>query len=109
MAARPTVRYLRGMRPLLARLVLLTSLVFVALAVSPSGSPTLVLAGIAAALVAAALAVRAAAVVAGARRLTVGARSRQHGNGLIETPEPKHPATAGRPRTRAPSARPLAA
>lgn len=97
------------MRPLLARLVMLTTVVFVALAVTQTASPTLMIAGIAAVLVAAAIAVRAAAVVVGARRLSIGARSRQHRNGLVETPEPKHPATAGRPRTRAPSARPLAA
>ena len=97
------------MRPLLARLVILATVLFVALAVSPTGSPTLVIAGIAAVLAAAAIAVRAAAVVVGARRLTIGARSREHKSGLAETPEPKHPATAGRPRTRAPSARPLAA
>ena len=97
------------MRILLTRLVIVTSLVFVALAVGQTGSQTLMIAGIAAVLVAGALAVRAAAVVVGARRLTIGARSRQHRNGLVETPEPKHPCTAGRPRSRAPSARPLAA
>jgi len=88
---------------------MLTTVAFVALAVSPSGSPTLVIAGIAAVLVAAAIAVRSAAVVVGARRLTIGARSREHRSGLADTPEPKHPGTAGRPRPRAPSARPLAA
>lgn len=38
----------------------------------------------------------------------VGRRARAHRQSLDSTPEPQHPDTAGRPRTRAP-ARPLAA
>jgi hypothetical protein len=51
----------------------------------------------------AALVVAASVVLAVAPRVvTVGARARQHREGLVEVPAPRHPATPGRTRSRAP-------
>lgn len=91
------------MRTLHARLVMLTAVLLVALAVTQAGSPAIALAGVAAVVLTAALAVRFAGVVLGARQLTVGARARAHKEALGEMPEPRHPSTAGLPLTRAPS------
>jgi hypothetical protein len=60
-------------------------------------------------LAAATLAVTAAlvvrlAVVIGDRVLTVGSRAHEHRESLTRMAEPRHPATAGLPLTRAPSA-----
>lgn len=83
------------------RLGLLASVVVVALVLSGGSPPSLVIAGVAAVLLIGA--VRGAAVVIGALEMTVGSRARAHREAMIGMAAPKHPATAGRPRTRAPS------
>lgn len=87
------------MRTLFERLAVATTLVFVALVVSPD-SGTLAL-GIAVVLLVSA--VRSAAAVGCSLEVTVGSRARAHRESLSVTPAPRHPSTAGLPRTRAPS------
>ena len=84
----------------------LSFLVLVAAQAEPSG---LLAAGLATLLVAAALSARHAAVAVRSLELTVGSRAREHREALTAMPEPRHPNTAGRPRTRAPSQSPTAA
>jgi protein-S-isoprenylcysteine O-methyltransferase Ste14 len=85
-------------RILQERLVALTAVLFLALALS--SEPTAVIAGVAAVLlITAAMAV----LVTGSRELTVGARAHAHREAMSTLPAPAHPSTAGRPRTRAPS------
>jgi len=91
------------MRRIQDRLVMIMTLLFVAVAVSQTGSPAALVAGIAAAALAAAVAARYGGVVVGSREVTVGARAHAHREALSVMPAPQHPATAGRPRTRAPS------
>ncbi len=69
----------------------------------------LLAAGLATILVAAALSARHAAVAVRSLELTVGSRAREHREALSAMPEPRHPNTAGRPRTRAPAQSPTAA
>lgn len=73
------------------------------LSVAQSEPSTLVFAGIAALAVSSLLAARHAAVVIRAHEVGVGDRASQHRQSLVGSPEPQHPDTAGRPRTRAPS------
>ena len=84
----------------------LSFLVLVAAQSEPSG---LLVAGLAAVVVAAALSARYAAVAVRSRELNVGSRARAHREALSVMPEPRHPDTAGRPRTRAPAQSPAAA
>ena len=97
------------MRSLLERLVTVMTLSFVAIsvahtmAVAQAEPSALVFAGIAALAVSTVLAARYAAVVVRAHDIGVGERARQHRQSLVGMPEPQHPDTAGRPRTRAPS------
>jgi hypothetical protein len=76
---------------------------FLVLTVAQTEPSSLVFAGIAALAVGAVLAARYAAVVIRSQELAVGERAREHRQSLIGMPEPQHPHTAGRPRTRAPS------
>jgi len=85
------------------------TLSFLVLVVGQSDPSGLLVVGLAAVVVAAALSARYAAVVVRTRELTVGSRSREHREVLSVTPEPQHPETAGRPRTRAPAQSPPAA
>ena len=85
------------------RLVMVMTLSFLAVAVAQGEPSTLVFAGIAALAVSSVLAARYAAVVIRAHDIGVGERARQHRQSLVGMPEPQHPDTAGRPRTRAPS------
>lgn len=89
------------MRILHERAAIAATVLFLALAIS-QGGPTQVLAAIAAVAVAGML-VRQATLVVGGRVLTVGRRARAHKEALSDMPAPRHPSTAGRPRTRAPS------
>lgn len=89
------------MRPLNARLVAVATVLFLALAVTQLGDPAAVVASIATVVLASAIA--GALVVAHSRELTVGARAQARRQALYAVPEPSHPTTAGRPRTRAPS------
>src|SRR5690554_3362391 len=87
-------------RQRLAIAMTLSFLVLVAAQTEPSG---LLAVGLAAVIVAAALSARYAAVAVRSRELTVGSRAREHREALSVMPEPRHPDTAGRPRTRAPA------
>jgi len=82
---------------------------FLVLTVAQAEPSTLVFAGIAALALGAVLAARYAAVVIRSQELAVGERAREHRQSLIGMPEPQHPDTAGRPRTRAPSGAPAVA
>lgn len=84
----------------------LSFLVLVVAQAEPSG---LLVAGLAAIVVAAALSARYAAIAVRSHELTVGSRARQHREALSVMPAPRHPDTAGRPRTRAPARTPPAA
>ena len=79
---------------------MIMTLLFLAVAVAQTGSPAALAAGIAAVAVAAAITM---AVVPSTREMTVGSRAHAHREALSVMPAPQHPATAGRPRTRAPS------
>jgi len=96
-------------RLLTERLVMLMTLTFVALAVSQGEPSTLLVAGLLAVAVAAVLVARYASTAVVGHRVSVGNRAREHRTGLREIPAPRHPNTAGRPRTRAPSRVALAA
>ena len=76
---------------------------FLALAVAQGEPSTLVFAGIAALAVSSLLAARYAAIVIRAHDIGVGQRARAHRQSLVGMPEPQHPHTPGKPRTRAPS------
>lgn len=66
-------------------------------------------AGLAVIAVAALAGARYAAVVIRSREITVGGRASAHRHALSMMPAPQHPATPGRPRTRAPSGSPAVA
>jgi len=96
-------------RFLIERLVMVMTVSFLAMAVAQGEPSTLVFAGLAAIAVSAVLVARYAAVVIRTHDLGVGARARQHRQSLVGMPEPQHPHTPGRPRTRAPSPAPAVA
>jgi hypothetical protein len=91
------------------RVVMAMTLSFLVLVVAQSEPSALLVAGLAAVVVAAALSARYAAVIVRSRELNVGSRAREHREALSVMPEPRHPDTAGRPRTRAPAQSPAAA
>jgi len=91
------------------RLVMVMTVSFLAMAVAQGEPQTLVFAGIAALAVSTVLAARYAAIVIRSHDVGVGERARQHRQSLVGMPEPQHPDTAGRPRTRAPSRAPAVA
>jgi hypothetical protein len=92
-----------AMRWYAERLVLLSTLCFLAFAVSPEGSGGAAVAVSAAALmIAAAATVRALAVALRAPRVPAAERAFARRNDTEQDPEPQHPSTAGRPRPRAP-------
>lgn len=97
------------MNALRQRLVMAMTLSLLAVVVAQPEPSGLLVAGLAAVVVAAALSARYAAVVVRSRELTVGSRAREHREALSVMPEPRHPDTAGRPRTRAPAQAPTAA
>lgn len=90
------------MNGLLERLVALTTLSFLALVLVQAEPSAALFAGALALAVGALLVARAVAAPS-ALELRVGARSRQHRESLGALPEPQHPDTDGRPRSRAPS------
>jgi hypothetical protein len=96
-------------RFLIERLVMVMTVSFLAMAVAQGEPSTLVFAGLAAIAVSAVLVARYAAIVIRTHDLGVGERARQHRQSLVGMPEPQHPDTAGRPRTRAPSRAPAVA
>lgn len=77
---------------------------FFAFALIHSGPSTLLVVGAIALTLGALFAVRLLAAPS-VRELTVGARAREHREVLGTLPEPQHPDTDGRPRSRAPSRR----
>ena len=98
------------MRRIHDRLVMLMTLSFLALVVAQlaqgEGAGALVVglgaATISAIAVSALLAARYSGALLRSRSLTVGARARQHRESLTSMPEPQHPNTVGRVRSRAP-------
>ena len=89
------------MRILYERLAVLAAVAIIALSISQGAPQSLVVAGLAAAVLLSAL--RRAAVVIGSIEVTVGARARAHRDVMTGMPSPRHPSTAGLPLTRAPS------
>jgi hypothetical protein len=90
-------------RAILERLVMVMTVSFLVLNVAQAEPTTAVFAGIAAIALCAVLAARYAAVVIRSREIAVGRRAREHRQSLVGMPEPQHPDTDGRPRSRAPS------
>lgn len=88
---------------MLQRFFMVLTVSFVALAVAQSEPSAMLFAGIAVVALAALLSARNAAVGIRSPELTIGARARQHREALSVLPEPQHPHTAGRRRSRAPS------
>jgi len=95
------------MRALLERLMVIATVSFLALAVAQGDASLVLVSGVATLVVVAVLSARYAAVSIRSHSLTVGARAREHREALTSMPEPSHPDTAGRTRSRAPS-RPIA-
>lgn len=91
------------MHRIIERLALGLTASFVLLALTQPPTTSIVVAGIAALALTAVLSARYASRVIRSRELAVGARAREHRQSLVGMPEPQHPRTAGRPRTRAPS------
>lgn len=89
------------MRILYEWLAVLAAVAIIALSISQGVPQSLVVAGLAAAVLMSAL--RRAAVVIGSLEVTVGARARAHREAMTGMPSPRHPSTAGLPLTRAPS------
>jgi hypothetical protein len=90
-----------------ARFAVLASVLLVTLAIGASAE--LVVAAIAAVALATLLGDRAVRTAMRMRFATVGARSRRHAQVLERVPEPSHPDTDGRTRSRAPGLEPAAA
>ena len=97
------------MRALYGRMAAVLTAIFVAVAVAPVEPTSLLFASIAAVAIASIVAIRYAAIVVASGEMTVGERAYVHREALSAVPAPSHPATAGRPRTRAPSRSVLAA
>lgn len=91
------------MRALLERLMVIATVSFLALAVAQGDASLVLVSGVATLVVVAVLSARYAAVSIRSHSLTVGARARAHRESLSSMPEPSHPDTAGRTRSRAPS------
>lgn len=89
------------MRTLFERLAVTLAVTFVVFAVADSSA--VLVGAIAAVAVVALVGSRYAAVSIRSRSMTVGSRARQHRESLSSLPEPSHPDTAGRTRSRAPS------
>jgi hypothetical protein len=91
------------LRALHERAVLVLTALFVVFVVAQAGQTALIVASIAALAIAGVVAVSYAALVVGSRVMTVGSRAHAHREALDVMAAPRHPSTAGRPRTRAPS------
>ena len=97
------------MRILHQRASVAFGVLFVALALSQTASAGMLLATVATVAVAGILVAHYASLVVGSRHQNVGRRADAHREALTSMPAPQHPATAGRPRTRAPSQSAVAA
>lgn len=73
------------------------------LMLAQAGSTASLAAGIAVVAIAALLGARWAAVPVRGGEGSIGERARQHRQGFVGMPEPRHPSTPGRRRSRAPS------
>ncbi len=91
------------MRFLSSRLVAVTAMLLMVLALAQGATPAAVVASVAAVVLATAGAIRLTSVIVGSRHVSVGEQA--HARHLVQLgmPAPQHPDTAGRPRTRAPS------
>ena len=97
------------MRWIRLHLTLLASLAAVALLASQATSTSTAVVSVAAAVLVVAIATRIIVGAVSHRTVTVGSRAREHRESLTFEPAPAHPRTAGRIRSRAPSAGVLAA
>ena len=86
---------------MIERLAVLLGLAFVVLVTADSA--TTLVATIGAVALAAILASRYAAISIRSHSITVGSRAREHRESFSSIPEPSHPATPGRTRSRAPA------
>ncbi len=91
------------MRPLLTWLVAVATISVVTLAVAPAEPSAVIVTSVIVLAGAALLTARYLAVLIVAFTLTVGSRAHQHEEVLTRIAAPRHPNTAGRPRTRAPA------
>lgn len=93
------------------RLLTLLGLALVAGAVAPTGAdqPIALLAALSVVSIAAVAISVVVVLAASPHTVTVGARAREHRDVVSGMPEPQHPATPGRTRSRAPGGRYLAA
>jgi hypothetical protein len=91
------------MRSIRERLAMVMTLAFLALAVSQAGSAGVVATAIAVIAVGMLLGARYAGVTIRSRELTIGERARQHRESMADVAAPRHPATPGRTRSRAPA------
>ncbi len=91
------------MRLLVTWLVAAATLSLVTLASVPAEPSTVIVTSVVVLTGAVLLASRYLAVLIVAVTLTVGSRAHQHGEVLTRIAAPRHPNTAGRPRTRAPA------
>ena len=88
------------------RLVMPMTASFLALAIAQAEPSAAIVAGVAVAAIGILLTARmivGVVGVTGAHELRIGARAREHREVLDALPEPQHPDTDGRPRSRAPS------
>jgi hypothetical protein len=90
-------------RALVTWLVALATVSLVCLAVAPAEPSAVIVTSVVVLAGAALLASRYLAVIIVAFTLTVGSRAHQHEEVLTRIAAPRHPNTAGRPRTRAPA------
>ena len=98
------------MKATVYRLLALLGVVSLFVATASTGeSPAILAIGGAMALAAAVLAAAGAVLAARALDQGLGARGWRRDQSRLAQPEPQHPDTAGRPRSRAPSRRPAAA
>jgi hypothetical protein len=86
---------------MMSRLAVLTGLAFVLLVTADSA--TTLVATIGAIALTSVLARRYAAIGIRSHSITIGSRAHAHRESFSSTPEPSHPATPGRTRSRAPS------
>ncbi len=91
------------MRSLIPWLVAVATVSLVSLAVAPAEPSAVIVTSVVVLAGAALLASRYLAVLIVAFTLTIGARAHQHEEVLTRIAAPRHPNTAGRPRTRAPA------
>ncbi|MCU1579055.1 MAG: hypothetical protein JWP19_1259 [Rhodoglobus sp.] len=88
---------------MLERLVMAMTLALLAASITQPGSASVLASGVAVLAVGMLLAARYSGGGFRSRVVTIGHRARQHRQSLSGMPAPRHPATPGRTRSRAPS------